>query len=363
MRILQVINSLETGGAEKLAMALHRRYLHLGHDSVLLSLAGEDRGWTGRGVYSLGLCSPYHPYALPAMLDLTGSADPADFDVVHSHLFPSQLVVAALSESVPLGGSLLTTEHSTSNRRRSTLTGKMADRWHYRRYRKIVCVSEAAAAELCRWLPEFSDRMEVVHNGIDLDAFASTGPERESGTVTILSVGRLTEAKNYRRAIEAFALLLSRSGEDLFYLIAGGGALERPLRSHASTLGVSDRVRFLGEVDDVPGLMRKADVFFMPSSREGFGLAAVEAMASGLPVVASGLPGIGDVVGDDRSCGILADPKSAEQMADGLLELVENGFLRGKMAEAGKERAKSFSIENTAERYLQLYRSVSGRTE
>lgn len=364
MRILQVINNLETGGAEKLVMGLHRRYLQLGHDSVLLALAGSERGWTDRGVYSPGLGSPYCPMALTSLLDLRGPADPSSFDVVHSHLFPSQLVVAALSESVPLGGSLVTTEHSTSNRRRSSLPGKLVDRWTYRRYGRIVCVSPAAAAELCRWLPELEGRIEVVHNGIDLDAFSAVRPERESGTVTVLSVGRLTEAKNYHRAIEAFSLLMSRCEEDLYYLIAGGGGLEKSLRSHAAALGVSDRVRFLGEVDDVPALMRRADVFFMPSSREGFGLAAVEAMASGLPVVASRLPGIGDVVGDDGSCGILADPGSAEQMADGLLELVQNGFLRQKKAEAGRKRAEFFSIEKTAERYLRLYRSVSGgRTE
>ena len=176
-------------------------------------------------------------------------------------------------------------------------------------------------------------------------------------------MGRLTEAKNYHTAIEAFSLLCVRSNLDLQYCIAGGGKLESALKNRAVELGISDRVRFPGEVRDISSLMKQADVFFMPSSREGFGIAAVEAMASGLPIVASSLPGIGDVVGQDQHCGILVDPSSPSEMAEALLRLLEDDMLSWKMGSNGSERAGTFSIENTVEKYLELYEKILKREQ
>ncbi len=171
-------------------------------------------------------------------------------------------------------------------------------------------------------------------------------------------MGRLTEAKNYRKAIEAFSLLRTRSSLDLQYCIAGAGNLESALKNHALELGVSSSVKFLGEISDISSLMKQADVFFMPSSREGFGIAAVEAMASGLPVVASSLPGIGDVVGRDQHCGILVDPGSPPDMAEALHCLLENDMLSWRMGSSAFKRAGTFSIKITTDKYLELYESI-----
>ena len=130
------------------------------------------------------------------------------------------------------------------------------------------------------------------------------------------------------------------------------------LKNHALELGISERVRFLGEISDIPTLMKQADVFFMPSSREGFGIAAVEAMASGLPVVASRLPGIGDVVGRDQHCGILVNPASPSEMSEALHCLLENDMLSWRMGSSAVKRAGTFSIEITADKYLELYESI-----
>lgn len=346
------------GGAEKLALGLHQRYLERNHDSFLISLAGEESGWTGKGVFSLGFSTSYDPFILPSLLDLKDELDLSKAEVIHAHLFPSQLITGLLREAIPLRARLVTTEHSTANRRRGTFIGRWIDTWFYQQFSGIICVSQAAASELAEWIPEISGKLEVVFNGIDLSEFGGEPPLRCADRKTILSVGRLTEAKNYRTAIEAFSLLRSRSSLDLQYCIAGGGTLETVLKKHALELGLSDSVKFLGEVSNISSLMKQADVFFMPSSREGFGIAALEAMASGLPVVTSNLPGIGDVVGRDQHCGILVDPGSPSGMAEALLRLLEDDMLSWKMGFNGPERASTFSIEITTDKYLELYENI-----
>ena len=346
------------GGAEKLALGLHQRYLKRDHDSILISLAGKERGWADKGVFSLGFGTPYNPFVLPSLFDLKDELDLSSAEIVHAHLFPSQLLTGLLSEALPLRAKLLTTEHSTSNRRRGKGLGRLIDRWFYRQFSGIICVSNAAAAELADWIPEISDKLEVIVNGIDLSEFNGKPSPRYTDRKIILSVGRLTEAKNYHTAIEAFSLLRARSSLDLEYCIAGAGNLGSALKNHAMEHGVSSSVKFLGEISDIPSLMKRADVFFMPSSREGFGIAAVEAMASGLPVVASNLPGIGDVVGRDQHCGILVDPGSPAEMAEALNCLLENDMLSWRMGSSAFKRAGTFSIKITTDKYLELYESI-----
>lgn len=358
MIIVQVINSLETGGAERLALSLHRGYLTHGEKSILISIAGSKYGWSETGIFSLGLSSPYDPRVLLRLAGLPEETFLESADIIHSHLFPSQLIVSLVRDGIHLNGRLITTEHSTSNRRRRTISGKLIDRLFYPLYDRIVCVSDGAASELGCWIPEVSDRLEVISNGIDLKEFKAAGVFDGKEKMVIISVGRLTDAKNYHTAIKAFSILCSNSESDLKYVIAGSGNLESELKELAAELGVSSSMEFPGDVKNIPVLMQEADIFFMPSIREGFGIAAVEAMASGLPVVASDAPGIGDVVGRDGSCGTLVNPHSPVEMAEALSNLIDNQDSARKMGLCGLKRASLFNIESTIEEYLKLYQEV-----
>jgi glycosyltransferase involved in cell wall biosynthesis len=358
MIIVQVINSLETGGAERLALSLHKGYHTRGEKSILISIAGSEYGWTETGIFSLGLSSPYDPRAFSRLAGMPEETFLENADIIHSHLFPSQLIVSLVREGKPLNGRLITTEHSTSNRRRGTVSGRLTDRLFYSLYDRIVCVSDGAAAELEYWIPDVSDRLEVISNGIDLSDFKAAGIFEDKDPLVILSVGRLSAAKNYHAAIEAFSILQGSCRTGLKYVIAGSGNLESELKELAAELGVSSNMEFPGDVKDIPALMQGADILFMPSAREGFGIAAVEAMASGLPVVASNVPGIGDVVGRDGSCGTLVNPHSPGEMAEALLNLIDNQDSARHMGLCGLKRASLFNIESTVDEYLRLYREV-----
>ena len=358
MIIVQVINSLETGGAERLALSLHKGYHTRGEKSILISIAGSEYGWTETGIFSLGLSSPYDPRAFSRLAGMPEETFLEHADIIHSHLFPSQLIVSLVREGKPLNGRLITTEHSTSNRRRGTFSGRLIDRLFYPLYDRVVCVSDGAAAELEYWIPAISDRLRVISNGIDLDGFSSAKIFNDKDHTVILSVGRLTEAKNYHTAIKAFSILHSSSRTELKYVIAGSGNLESELKELAAELGVFSNIEFPGDVKDIPDLMHGADIFFMPSAREGFGIAAVEAMASGLPVVASDVPGIGDVVGRDGSCGTLVNPHSPREMAEALSNLIDNQDSARKMGLCGLKRVSLFNIESTIDEYLRLFSKV-----
>ena len=140
----------------------------------------------------------------------------------------------------------------------------------------------------------------MISNGCEL--FFDAPPERahDPVTPTILSIGRLTGAKNHEAALQALAGLTDR---DFRYVLLGDGEERERLIALAAELGLSDRVTFAGHRSDIRPYLLDADMFLLPSLWEGFGLAAVEAMNAGLPVIASDVPGLSEVVGPQGECG------------------------------------------------------------
>ncbi len=359
MRIAQVINSLGVGGAERIALQLHGRYLAAGYRSSLVALAGEVPE-AQPGVRTLGLGSPYSPLSPAALADMPPDAGLYDADVVHAHLFPAQLAVPLALPPARGRRVLVTTEHNTSNRRRGTLAGKLVDRLAYREYELIACVSESVSDAMVGWLPWSGPRLRTVPNGIDLRRFRPAPARPSPDEPVLLSVGRLTEAKNHEAGLRAIAEL-RRMGYPVTYRIAGSGPLGERIRIAAGELGISSCVELLGDVRDVPSRMASATAMLLPSRWEGFGLVVAEAMASGLPVVASDLPPVREVLGPDGECGYLVPSGDASAMAERVALLLDDPGLRERMGACGVGRARMFDIDATAEEYLALYREAMER--
>lgn len=358
MKVLQVINSFAsaTGGAERLALQFHQAYLRRGIDSHLLSLMDVSKV-NVPNTYSLGLSTPYHVSALFHLYAFLNQHQWKNVDVIHVHLFPAQILVPIATTFAGLTAALITTEHNTFNRRRRIILGRLFDRFLYRFYRKIACISSGTRDAMVQWLPGTSSRLVTIHNGIDLSMF-STDTRRDASRnkiPIILSAGRLTEQKNYETAIEAISRLRDHSFE---YWIAGAGGLEPLLKELVRSLDLEDKVRFLGFRSDLPQLFRQADVFLLVSRWEGFGLAVAEAMAAGLPVVVSDVPGLREVVGEESQAGFMVSPTSPGMVAHRLSELLENSDQRSMMGRNARRQASQFTIEKTVEKYLQLYSDV-----
>ena len=352
MRIIHVINNagLNQGGAERLTRSLHAQLLNSAHESVLISLESCDLVGVEKAK-SLGFASCRDPRIFFRLFKLLRKIQ-TDDTVIHAHLFPSILYISILKQFGLINSRAVMTEHNTWNRRRASVVGRFLDRIIYRGFLKIVAISEEAKSALSTIRPETTVRTEVVTNGARL-MFDSMPSRKDEEYWRILSVGRLVEQKNYGVALEALSLLRKHAW---VYTVAGAGEMEASLKALSTSLGIESRVRFLGHVEDIETLLEESDIFFMPSSWEGFGLSAVEAMNSGLPVVASDVPGLGDLVA--LTGAKTMPPADPLAFANYMEFLFENPSVRRDLASMGHAVAQQFSEEAMFARYLSFWCSL-----
>lgn len=170
----------------------------------------------------------------------------------------------------------------------------------------------------------------------------------------ILSVGELNDNKNQKTIIKALTL---PNLEKVHYLIAGDGIRKAQLEAYAEKLKVNDRVHFLGYRNDIEELLCVADVFVFPSYREGLPVALMEAMAAGVPVVASRIRGNVDLIQNGIN-GFLCDPCDEKNFADHISTLLSNDVLSNSFSERGKEIIKKYDIENVLRVAQEIYKNV-----
>lgn len=200
----------------------------------------------------------------------------------------------------------------------------------------------------------------VVPYGIDLARFqpaARTDAERDDAVIG--SVGRLSPEKGFDMLLRAAARLIDARTR-LRVVLAGEGPERRRLAQLAERLGISDRVDFRGELphEQVPSVLAELDIFVMPSRAEGFGVAALEAQAMELPVVASRVDGLPDVVEHERT-GLLVPPADSEALADAIARLASEPVLRGEMGRAGRAFVEQrYRWEENVAQMERLYRHL-----
>ncbi|HYX70436.1 MAG TPA: glycosyltransferase [Terriglobales bacterium] len=357
MRVLQVIDSLILAGAEVLVRELAPRLRDRGAQVEVAVLKVLDSPLE-RQLRELGIpCwlvregsiySPGQAWALARRIQ--------DFDLIHAHLFPAQLWAPLAAHRARSRAVLVYTEHSTRSRRR-TRWFRPADRWIYNQYDAVVCNSVDTAEHLVGWFPTLEARTRVIHNGIPLSRFESAQPVSRAGvlgceaTRLVITVARLEAMKDHATLLRAVAQLPS----DVHLALVGDGSLRNSLAELALRLGIATRVHFLGRRPDVPELLKMADVFALSSRQESFGIAALEAMAAGVPVVASRISGLTELIGES---GLLFPPGDVAALAGNLGKLLDSLELRRTLSAAGMRRAAEFSIETCADAHLALYQSL-----
>ena len=356
MRVLHVIDSLIQAGAEALVKDMVPRMRASGLEVAVAVLKELDSPFeqelrekkidflpTAPG----GIYSPTHVFSLKRYV--------AKFDVIQTYLFPAQLFAPL---SVMLAGSevpLVLSEQTTHHRRKKAWL-RPVEKWMYERYAAIACASEGIATTLKTWVPSVGERLRVIPNGIDVQAFERVSPVARSsvgvnnGNTVLLYVARLEPQKDHANLLRA---LVHIPNADL--VLAGDGSLRSQLEQQAKALGITPRVHFLGRRKDIAGLLQMADIYVHPAAFEGFGIAAAEALTAGKPVVASDVPGLAQVVGD---AGILVPPGDPAALATEIRNLISSRERRTQLAQAAVERGRQFSIERTVEAYIDLYRSV-----
>jgi glycosyltransferase involved in cell wall biosynthesis len=224
----------------------------------------------------------------------------------------------------------------------------------------VVCVSDFGRSQLMRMVDEDHwDKLRVVHCGLDRRWFAEPAERASSNPLKLLTVGRLEREKGHVVLLEAVSEL-ARRGVPARLELVGDGSRRARLERLAADLGIAASVHFLGTLgqDRLPARYAAADVFCMPSLGEGIPVVLMEAMASGLPAVASGVMGIPELVEDGVS-GVLVPPGRPAAFADSLERLAGDPELRAQMGEAGRRRVLAeFDVERSAEQLAHAFGDV-----
>jgi glycosyltransferase involved in cell wall biosynthesis len=283
-------------------------------------------------------------------------------DLLHTHEFEMNAygAAAAISCGVPSV---------------ATLHGSVAgvDGKHLLAYRalgkfgqRMVAVSRDLESTLSDRLGGRHHSIQVIHNGTNVPPQESQ-LERDRqrvlaraeigipvGGSLIVAIGNLYLVKDHATLLRAAAQIPSAR-----VAIAGRGEEEGPLKSLAEQLGISDRIHLLGLRDDVPRVLKAADIFAQPSLSEGLPLAILEAMASHLPIVATNVGGVGEAVAVGET-GYLVPVGSPNKLAAALKRLIDDPGQRQALGEAGYARAlDEFSVATMTNRYLKLYREMT----
>lgn len=366
MKILYVITSLRIGGAEHLVAEMTERFIERGHqvdvcvfDGVETIFSEQVRN-TGARIFALSNSpSYYNPIYIWKLYRLM-----KQYDIVHTHNSSPQLFTAIAS--VLCSVRLCTTEHNTSNRKRSWKWYAPIESWMYGRYHQVVCISKIAEDKLReymgeKWIDKQSkeyDRISTINNGVDVTAIHNAAPTEEllvakEERKAILMVAGFRPQKDQDTLVRA----LTHLDKDKFEVwFAGIGTRMEAVKALAVSLNVGDRVRFLGMRADVPRVIQAADVIVMSSHWEGLSLSNVEGMSAGKPFIASDVNGLREVT---QGYGILFPHEDAQALANEIQRLHDNSEYYKQVADKCYLRALEFDIVKMIESYEQVYNGLA----
>jgi len=369
LRILHVIDHLGPGGAQRFLLDVARSLDQEGWNLALCSLRGP-RQWydeaeqLGIPVWYLGR-KAWDPRQFTDLVRLLRSQQ---IDLVHTHLGASAIIgpLAARAAQVPF---VIVHDHSGEGLRRHIPAPPLrmaylaADRAILQLVDRVVQCSEAVATYRQQTHRAPKNKLEVIPNFVDLTKIRDCGGARleireELGlserTLVVGTAGRLMPVKGHGVLLDAMAKLLHNS-LDIVLLLVGDGPLRQTLENQAATLGLSDRVRFAGWRNDAVRLIAGMDIFVMPSLSETFGIALVEAMALGKPVVASAVGGMSEIISSGE-IGVLVPPNDSLALARAIENLVVDHGLRDSFGAAAKRRVKEYySLGAATAKMARLY--------
>lgn len=385
-RVLQVIGNLDVGGAQEVVRTLAEQFRLAGCQSVVATLRDGPLRATIEATGTPVIVLPDRRHgvlALPTFVlemrrlryELLSLVREYEIDVVQTHLLRSlDFLVASLKASAPVqvywtfhnANFDLRTDHLT---RHFWLLGPKRRAHHAlyqlgaRRVDGLVAVAQDVKTSILAAMPGVpAGRIVVISNGVDTRRYRQAGDRagarRALGVDTrarlVAAVATLKEQKGHRYLIEAAATVVGRC-PDAHFLLIGDGELRHALAGQVKALGLEEHVHLLGTRHDVPELLAVCDLFALPSLWEGLAMALVEAMAAGLPVVATNVSGTRQVVVEGVT-GLLVPPADAAQLAESLVALLENPALAREMGAAGRQRVESqFSAAKQATDHLALF--------
>ena len=359
VKVLHIINSMATGGAEKLLADAIPHFNEKGVKTDLLLLNGLSYPFLEAletenccAIYKLATGSVYNPLLLFKIIPYLKK-----YDIAHVHLFPSLYYVAIAKLLSFSKIKLVFTEHSTTNNRRGILFYKWTDRFIYHQYAVIITISTEVKLFLKKHLGKTRNQFRTINNGVDVNRFQqaesalrSTFNIPESHAV-IIQVARFTSQKEHTALVRAIPYLT----EPATVIFVGKGSTMEKTKHLVSELELEWFVQFLGERKDVAALLKMADVAVLSSNHEGLSLSSLEAMASGTPLVASNVTGLKNLV---HGAGLLFDHKDEIDLAEKINSLLNDKQLYAETVANGTKRVYKFQLKAMVQGHITLYKEL-----
>jgi len=362
------------GGSGAVATELGLELARRGHEIHFISYASPFRlrGFAERVTFhevtqlEYPLFEQSSPYALALAVKQHEVAKREQLDLMHVHYAIPHAATAWLAKQMLLHEQLdmkiVTTLHGTD----ITLVGQDPSYYTLTKFSieqsdKVTAVSAYLRDETYRAFGCGQCDVRVIPNFISTVDYhpATDDSDRKrlapQGHRVLVHVSNFRPVKRIGDVVKIFAVVRKKLPATL--VLVGDGPDRDAAEHQVDGLGLRKDVRFLGKVEDVGDVLRGADLFLLPSATESFGLAALEAMACGVPVIASAAGGIPDVVEDGKT-GFLAPPGDVATMAERALHVLENPAEHERLKRAAAARALEFSADRVVPRYEQLYEEV-----
>ena len=354
MKIMQVIPYFCFGGAEIMCENLTYALKNAGQEVFVVSLY-DDRTPIARRMEEAGIWIVYLDkkpgFDLSMVPKLTRIIRQERPDVVHTHL--NILKYAALATKLAGVRKCVHTVHSLADREAEDRIEKCVKGFYFRQGWSVpVALTPEVQASVSEFYGLPLTRVPVIFNGIDLSRCIPKTTYETGDTVTILHVGRFDIPKNHAGLLEAFRLLRETHPQTRLRLV-GDGDLRPEMEALAREKGIGSFVEFCGMQSNVHPYLHDADIFVLPSIYEGNPMTIIEAMGTGLPIVASRVGGIPDMISDGES-GLLVEPEP-QSICEGLSRLVEDKSLRQRLGETARRNSRRFSAEKMARDYISCY--------
>ena len=366
LRVCQLITDLLPAGAERVVYELSKRLDRNRFEVHVVALrGGVVADWLRQAGVRVSVLGVRGKWDVLKVRKLVGLLAAQQTDLLHTHLFHADLAgrPAAHLAAVP---HVVHTIHTAEGRFRP---------WQFAwarflagRCDRLICVSRSVRDHHARRSGLPLDRYTVIANGIDAAAFARDEASREGlrrqwgiepDQILLAYVGRLDWEKGIDVLLAAMSHLAAR-GNPMNLVIAGDGPKRHIVENYISHGEGGRYCRLLGFTGDVQAVLSAADVFVMPSRWEGWPLALAEAMAAGLPVIATSVAGVQDVVEDGRTA-VLVEGENLVALAEAIERLAGDAELRAALGAAGRQRAaRDYSINDCVAAHEALYAEICG---
>lgn len=371
LKILQLRSHAGFYGVEKVVIELAAGLSARGHDITIGIIQGmqlDDQDFQTMAAKK-GLAYVVFPSARPfdrqTIIRIRNFIEAERPQVIHSHGYKADVFAWVANRA--FGLPLISTCHPWLDTERDYRAAfyALVDKVTLLRFDRIVAVSEEVR-QRCRVGLFRKSSIPVIANGVAVEPPAPAGWRAElrlqlgipSTSLIVGCVARLTPEKGHCHLLRAFASLKGKSSRPMALLLLGDGEESKDLKDLCRQLEIADQVFFLGHREDVPALLAEMDLFVLPSLSEGLPMALLEAMAAGVPVVATAVGGVPEALDQGRA-GLLVPSADPGALATAMARLAENADERHALARSGRHRiAAAYSREIMTEKYEKEYRDL-----